>query len=198
MSSKCPDTKYSIPFYGCTSFIENSDKQEIEISLNKVIDFNDNINGYIYEKYRYWLMRYIMNIKPIVRKDKLANIDIDQIYNKREIKDKLLDNIENILVKFYYGLVMDITNIKTLNINDYSSLLKFYKKVNRVVNSMLLSNDDIIYINKYLKYIGEMISINLNKDIINVQEDNSFPTEKDQLKSYIEIISPIYKIIESI
>ncbi|ORY03910.1 hypothetical protein LY90DRAFT_519496 [Neocallimastix californiae] len=168
-SSDCSESFLGIKYYNCTKLLTNKEDTLKEIDLFDIISVGLNLNTYIVEKYKYWFSKYLMNIKPLRRNNNYIQYAY-KLFSDEQLKDNLLDTIENALINFYSELTNKILNIKTIIIND---------------NSSLKNN---------LNYIGEIITININKNINNVIDHNT--TEKKALIDYISIVEPIYNYIK--
>ncbi|KAL6588390.1 hypothetical protein U3516DRAFT_654242 [Neocallimastix sp. 'constans'] len=168
-SSDCSESFLGIKYYNCTKLLTNKEGTLKEIDLFDIISVGLNLNTYIVEKYKYWFSKYLMNIKPLRRNNNYIQYAY-KLFSDEQLKDNLLDTIENALINFYSELTNKILNIKTIIIND---------------NSSLKNN---------LNYIGEIITININKNINNIIDHNT--TEKKALIDYISIVEPIYNYIK--
>jgi hypothetical protein len=192
-SSDCSESFLGIKYYNCTKLLTNKEDTLKEIDLFDIISVGLNLNTYIVEKYKYWFSKYLMNIKPLRRNNNYIQYAY-KLFSDEQLKDNLLDTIENALINFYSELTNKILNIKTIIINDNSSLKKYYKKINAFATKRKYSDAEIIFINSNLNYIGEIITININKNINNVIDHNT--TEKKALIDYISIVEPIYNYIK--
>jgi len=195
LQTDCTTSYLGIPYYGCTSYKTEND--DIEIRLINMINANNNVNTFIINKMKYWLNKYIESIKPMYRTNEMLEYAI-QVLGENKIKQESLDPIENALISFYKMIANDYANYSNLNLKNFKTLSRYYVVLHKRLFNKSLSNDDVILINKHLNYIGHLITLNLNKDIINVQEETlSGSTEKDQLMNYINILLPLYNHLKT-
>ncbi|ORX41349.1 hypothetical protein BCR36DRAFT_588084 [Piromyces finnis] len=181
----CENSYLGIPYYGCTSYKIDEDGELLKLS--DLIGINEN----------YWMKKYIQNIKPMYRNKDLVEYAV-QFIGESSVKEDLLCSIEDALIEFYKILSKDFVNYSTLNINSFKILSRYYKIINNKLINKKLSDSQVIFINRYLSYIGKLISLNVNKDINQIVIDGSSTnTEKNVLMTYANIILPLYNHLKT-